>query len=106
MLATSVSFVDALSAFLSTFYGEFTNDEKTTSGTEACSLACSIVRRMFEDVAVHRCLASFVDFKNGVKQQEATDYRWASLQAHRYQLPPVPSSSAVVGVQRYPGGSR
>jgi hypothetical protein len=67
MLATSVSFVDALSAFLSTFYGEFTNDEKKTSGTEACSLACSIVRRMFEDVAVHRCLASFVDFKNGVK---------------------------------------
>jgi hypothetical protein len=32
MLATSVAFVEALSAFLSDFYGELTNDENKTSG--------------------------------------------------------------------------
>jgi hypothetical protein len=68
MLATSVAFLDALSAFLSTFYVELTNDERKTSGTEAPSLACRIVQPMFEDIAVHRCLASFVDFMNGMKQ--------------------------------------
>jgi hypothetical protein len=35
ILVTSVAFVDALSAFLSTLYGELTNDENKTSGSEA-----------------------------------------------------------------------
>jgi hypothetical protein len=60
MLATSVAFVEALSAFLSNFHGELTNDEKRTSGKEAWSLVRSIV-------AVHRCPVSFDDFKNKVK---------------------------------------
>jgi hypothetical protein len=67
MLATSLAFVDALSAFLSTFYGESMYDENKASGTEAFSLVC-IVRRMFEDTTLHRYLASFVDFKGGAKQ--------------------------------------
>jgi hypothetical protein len=66
-LATSVAFVEALSAFLSDFYGESTNDENKTSGKEAWSLVCSIVRQMFDAIAVYRCRASFVDFKNDVK---------------------------------------
>jgi hypothetical protein len=79
MLATSLAFVDTLSAFLSTFDSESTIDENKTSGTEAFSLVCIIVRRMFEDTTLHRYLASFVDFKGGVKQQVATDYLWSSL---------------------------
>jgi hypothetical protein len=81
VLATSFAFVEALSAFLSDFYGELTNDENKTSGKEAWSMVCSIVQRMFEDIAVHRCHASFVDFKNDNKG--TTEYLWASLQAHR-----------------------
>jgi hypothetical protein len=82
ILATSVAFVDTLSAFLSTFYGELTNDKNKTSGTEARSLICSIVRRMFEDIALPRCLARFVAFKGWVRHQVATEYLWASLQVH------------------------
>jgi hypothetical protein len=73
VIVTSVTFVDALSVFLSTFYGKLTNDENKSIGTEAWSLVCSIVRLLFADIAVHRCLASFVDFKNGVKQQVVTE---------------------------------
>jgi hypothetical protein len=83
MLATSVAFVDALYAFLSTFEGELTNDENKTGGSEAWSLVCNIVHRMFEDIVVHRCLDCFACFKSGVKQQVATEYLWASLQTHR-----------------------
>jgi hypothetical protein len=41
--------------------------KKKTIGKKAWSLVCSIVRRMFDDIAVHRDLASAVDFKNEVK---------------------------------------
>jgi hypothetical protein len=68
IIVTSVAFVDALSAFLSAFHGEMTNDEYKTSGTEAWSLVGSIVWRMFHDIAIPRCLASFADFKKAVKQ--------------------------------------
>jgi hypothetical protein len=70
MLATSVAFVDALSAFLSIFYSEFTNNEKET--TEAWSFVCSIDWLIFEDIAIHRCLARFADFKGGANEQVAT----------------------------------
>jgi hypothetical protein len=73
MLATSVAFVEALSAFLSNFYGELTNDENKTNGKEAWSLVCSIVGRMHDDISIHKCRASFDDFKNAVKQKVATE---------------------------------
>jgi hypothetical protein len=82
ILPTSVALVGALVAFLSTCYGELTNDENKTSETEARSLICSIVRRMFEDIVLHRCLARFVVFKGWVNHQIATEYLWATLQAH------------------------
>jgi hypothetical protein len=68
--------VEALSAFLPKFYGELTNDENKTIVKEAWSLVSSIIWRMFDDIAVDRCLASFVDFKNEVKQQVAPKYLW------------------------------
>lgn len=121
----SFTFVDELSAFLTNLYGELTNAENQTTGSEAWSLVCSIVvcsivRWMFDDIAVHR-LAS-VDFNNGVKQQVATENLWARYRPSaswpsiphtsptspfgrtNHQLPLVPSSSAVLGVQRAPGG--
>jgi hypothetical protein len=68
-IATSFKLaLEALSAFLFKSYGELTNDENKTSVKEAWSLVSSIVRRMFDDIAVDRCLANFVDFKNEVKQ--------------------------------------
>jgi hypothetical protein len=131
MLATSVAFVKALSAFLSDFYGELTNDENKTSGKEAWSPVCSIVRRMLDGIAVHRCRASFVGLKSDMKQQVATEHLWTSLQAHRvmaeytnarvptppfdradYQLPPLPSfikcrgRCSTICVQRSPGGNQ
>jgi hypothetical protein len=83
MLATSVAFLDALRAFLSVFYDELTNDESKTTGKKASSLVCSIVRRVLDNIAVRRCLANFANFKNEVRQQVATEYLSASLQAHR-----------------------
>jgi hypothetical protein len=65
MLTSSVAFVDVLSAFPSTFYGELANDENKTICTEARSLVCSIVRRIFEDIALHRRLARVINFKGG-----------------------------------------
>jgi hypothetical protein len=59
MVATSVTFVDAFSAF----YGKLTNDANKSS----------IIRWIFDDIADHRCVANFVDFKNGVKQQIAME---------------------------------
>jgi hypothetical protein len=81
MLATSVTFMKALSTLLSNFYGELTNAENQTSGSEAWSLVCSIVRRMLDDIVVHRGQAGFVDFKNAEKQV-TTEYLWASLYSH------------------------
>jgi hypothetical protein len=120
MLATSVAFLDALSAFLSAFYDELTNDENKTSGTEAWSLVCSIVRWMFDDIAVHRCLTRCVDIKSGVAVSSdevplslvTGPSRYGRVYHARvptppfdravYQLSPVPSSNAVFGVQRNP----
>jgi hypothetical protein len=65
ILATSVAFVEELSAFLYNFYGELTNDEHKTSVKEAWSLVCSIVRRTFDGIAVHRFRASLDDFQEG-----------------------------------------
>jgi hypothetical protein len=83
MLSTSVAFLDALSAILSAFCSELTNDGNKTSGTKAWYLVYSIVRWMFGDIAVHRCLASFVDFKRGVTASSDEVYRpivsWPSL---------------------------
>lgn len=56
MLMASVAFVEALSAFLFSFYSELTNDKKQDQGTVAWSLVCSIDRS-----------AKFVNFKRGVK---------------------------------------
>jgi hypothetical protein len=83
MLTTSVAFVEAVSAFLSNFYAELINDENRTGPTEAWILVCSIVRRVFDDIAVHRGRASFVDYRNNEKGHIATQYVWASLQAQR-----------------------
>jgi hypothetical protein len=54
MLTTSIAFVEALSAFLFSFYSELTNDDNKTSGTEAWSLVCGISRRTLDDIALHR----------------------------------------------------
>jgi hypothetical protein len=118
MLATSVTFVEALSAFLSNIFGQLTNDENKTSGKEAWYSVCSIVRWMFDDIAVHRRLASFVVvFENEEKQRLPTGSSRYSRVYHArvptppfdradYQLPPIQSSSAVVDVQRSPGGNQ
>jgi hypothetical protein len=67
MLASSVAFTEALSALLSNFYGN------QTYGSEAWSLVCSIVRRMLDDIAVHRSQAGSIDFKNAEKQKVTTE---------------------------------
>jgi hypothetical protein len=72
--------VDVLGAFLSALYAN------KTSGTEAWSLVYSTVQRMFDDTAVHRCLDSLVDSKNGVKQQVTTECLWASLQVQAHLI--------------------
>jgi hypothetical protein len=101
-------------------YDELTNDENKTSGTEAWSLVCSIVRWMFDDIAVHRCLTRCVDIKSGVAVSSdevplslvTGPSRYGRVYHARvptptfdravYQLSPVPSSNAVFGVQRNP----
>jgi hypothetical protein len=100
--------VEVLNAFLSNFYGELTNDENKTSVKEAWPLVSSIVRRMFDDIAVDRCLASFVDFKNELKEQAATEYLWASLDAHRvmteyttHEFRHHPSIALIINYQLY-----
>jgi hypothetical protein len=52
------------------FYGELTSAESKSIETEASSDA----QRMFEDIALHRGLARFINFKNGVKEQIAKEY--------------------------------
>jgi hypothetical protein len=61
MLTTSVAFVEAVSALLSNFYAKVTNEVSRTRPNEAWILVCSIVRRMFDDIAVHLGSTSFVD---------------------------------------------
>jgi hypothetical protein len=48
-------------SLLSKFYAELTNEVNRTGPNEAWILLCSIVRRMFDDIAVHRGRTGFVD---------------------------------------------
>jgi hypothetical protein len=38
---------------------------------------------MFKGIALRQRLARFVNFKDGAKEEVATEYLWASLQTHR-----------------------
>jgi hypothetical protein len=56
---------------------------------------------MFDDIAVYRCRDSFVDFGNDGKQQVATEYLWASLQAHRVMADEFRHHPSIAPISNY-----
>jgi hypothetical protein len=83
MLTASVLFVDQLSNFMSMFYTELTGSEMQTDDAEAWTLTCSVVKKMFDDIAALRTVAKYTNSKDHTPAKVASIFLWATLNAHR-----------------------
>jgi hypothetical protein len=82
MLTASVLFIDELSNFMSMFYTELPGSEMQTDDLEAWTLTCSVVKKMFDDIAALHTVAKYTNSKDHTPAKVASIFLWATLNAH------------------------
>jgi hypothetical protein len=68
---------------MSLFYTELTGSEMQTDNLEAWTLTCSVVKKMFDDIAALRTVAKYTNSKDHRPSKVASIFLWATLNAHR-----------------------